>query len=222
MTDGADLMDWGPTSGLPGATSVYLPVAEYSTVGSSPLVVEPLAIQADDSLRFNPFTEPDTSWANWSEIEYAMNSITHDNTFVNSGYRRPSSELSVGSTYLSIGSIGSSNHSCLSWRGRSRIQNVFSRSSSIAGRAKSTMQEGMSSWSLSGAKKHVSPSPRRTGKLTDAVRAGMRLLKGQGACWKCKILKKSVRKMALYVSYQADKFNVTHAILVRNVLPPPR
>lgn len=114
-----------------------------------------------------------------------------------SGLCSPPRAPSVGSGHLSIGSAGSSNHSWSSWRGRSRIKKVFSRGSSIAGRAKSTMKAGMSSWSLDSAKKHVSPSPRRTGKLTDVARAGMRLLKGQGACWKCKILKKTVRKVPL-------------------------
>ena len=124
-------------------------------------------------------------------------------------------------TELSIGSGGSSIHSS-SWRGRSKIKKMFSRSSSTAGQAKSAMKEGMSSWSLSGASKHVSPSPRRNGKLTDVARAGMRLLKGQGACWKCKILKKTVRKLLWKSSYQADKFSVAQVTPARNALPPPR
>lgn len=172
-------MDWVSTSILPEATSLNLPsfppAPGYSAI----------------------------DWSNWFTQDFqnaTMYSSTHDNIFGNPGYGSPSPALSVGSRHLSIGSGGSSNHSWSSWRGRSRIKKVFSRSSSIAGRAKSTMKEGMSSWSLSGAKKHVSPSPRRTGKLTDVARAGMRLLKGQGACWKCKILKKSVRKPALDVS----------------------
>ena len=105
-------------------------------------------------------------------------------------------------TELSIGSGGNSIHSWSSWRGRSKIKKMFSRSSSTAGQAKSAMKEGMSSWSLSSANKHVSPSPRRSGKLTDVARAGMRLLKGQGACWKCKILKKTVRETALKIFLQ--------------------
>jgi hypothetical protein len=209
LTDGADLMDWGSTSILPAATSPSLlsfpfaaeyPAIEWSTPGFLELVA-----QAYEPLS-NLFTKPDDpassqGMANWPDFQNAtIYGSTHDNAFGNPGYGSPSRALSVGSMHPSIGSGGSSNHSWSSWRGRSRIKKAFSRSSSIAGRAKSTMKEGMSSWSLSGAKKHVSPSPRRTGKLTDVARAGMRLLKGQGACWKCKILKKSVRKTALDVS----------------------
>lgn len=38
-----------------------------------------------------------------------------------------------------------------------------------------------------------SPSPRRTGRLSDLVRKGMKELKhAKGACWRCKILRKKV------------------------------
>jgi hypothetical protein len=209
LTDGADLMDCGPTSILPAGTSPNLPsfppTAEYSAIDWSGFL-ERHELPTYESFQSYPFIELDNpassqGMANLLDFQNAtMYGSTHDNTFGNPAYGNPSPALSVGSRHLSIGSGASSNHSWSSWRGRSRIKKIFSRGSSIAGRAKSAMEEGMSSWSLSGAKKHVSPSPRRTGKLTDVARAGMRLLKGQGACWKCKILKKSVRKTALDVS----------------------
>jgi len=147
-----------------------------------------------------PFKIPNRSiWTEWHELENPID-ISPDNYFSTPGFGSLPRAPSVGSGHVSIGSAGSSNHSWSSWRGRSRIKKVFSRGSSIAGRAKSAMKDGMSSWSLNGTQTHVSPSPRRTGKLTDVARAGMRLLKGQGACWKCKILKKTVRKSPLNFS----------------------
>jgi hypothetical protein len=218
LADGPDPMDWtvGEAASVPPAVDFLnqLPVppaAEYSAFDWNfflPLGPEPHMIQADELLQFNSYPRMVASqdmWASWQEVDAMMFDSTHDNTFGNPGYGSPSRALSVGSRHLSIGSGASSNHSWSSWRGRSRIKKVFSRTSSIAGRAKRAMKEGMSSWSLNGAKEHVSPSPRRTGKLTDVARAGMRLLKGQGACWKCKILKKSVRKTSFWPSlYQAD------------------
>jgi hypothetical protein len=200
-------MDWGPTSILPAATSPpFPPPAEYSAIDRSTLgFLDRYAFESYPyaPYAYEPFTEPDNpassqGMANWPDFQNATTyRSTLDNTFGIPGYGNPSPAPSIGSRHLSIGSGASSNHSWSSWRGRSRMKKVFSRTSSIVGRAKSAMEEGMSSWSLSGAKKHVSPSPRRTGKLTDVARAGMRLLKGQGACWKCKILKKSVRKKTL-------------------------
>lgn len=144
-------------------------------------------VGADSSPTFNDYQISDMH-ARWQEIDMTIDSNKYD--FGVPEYSEPSRAHSIGSGHVSIGSAASSNHSWSSWRGRSRNK-VLNRASSIVGRAKSAMKEGMSSWSLHGAKKHVSPSPRRTGKLTDAARAGIRLLRGQGACWKCKILKKS-------------------------------
>ena len=202
------MMDWISASLLPEATWPILPSVphqDYAIDWSPPTSdfiegLEYTTLQSNSFIAMDyPAFSPDMT--NWQDIQSAtMCNGTCDNTFGNPGFGSPARALSVGSRHLSIGSAGSSNHSWSSWRGRSRIKKVFSRSSSVAGRAKSAMKEGMSSWSLSGAKKHVSPSPRRTGKLTDVTRAGIRLLKDQGACWKCKILKKSVRNMALDVS----------------------
>lgn len=47
--------------------------------------------------------------------------------------------------------------------------------------------------SISGPVSLPSPSPRRTGRLSDIVRKGMEELKhAKGACWRCKILRKKV------------------------------
>lgn len=202
LTNGADPMDWTvqEATSIPPAVDFLdqFPAVDWNTFTFQHPELH--TIQTAESLLATPFMTVEQAaqaamWANWQEIENAMSfDSTHDNTLeLLPRYGSPSRALSVGSGHQSIGSGASSNHSWSSWRGRSRIKKVFSRTSSIAGRAKNAMKEGMSSWSLNGAKEHVSPSPRRTGKLTDAARAGMRLLKGQGACWKCKILKKSVR-----------------------------
>jgi hypothetical protein len=221
VTEGAGLMDRVSASVLPETTSPDLltvrPTKEYSTIEWGPPNFLQQPVESNEFYPFDPFTALDgptslqaahvaqaATWANWQEIEKVMNfSSTNDDIFRNSGYSgygSPSRALSVESMHKSISSRSSSNHSWLGWRGRSRIKKLFSRSSSIAGGAKSTMNEGMSSWSLGDATKHFSPSPRRIGKLTDVARAGIRLLKDQGACWKCKILKKSVRKTASDVS----------------------
>ncbi|KIM97200.1 hypothetical protein OIDMADRAFT_57835 [Oidiodendron maius Zn] len=164
----------------------------------SSIPFEATSLNTTSTLPFAPYPienpalwQASEMWAGWEIQNYQTLSSTHDNTFETLEFESPSRALSVGSKHLSMGSGGSSNYSWSSSRGRSRIKKVFSRSSSIASRAKSAMKEGMSSWSLSGAKQHVSPSPGRTGKLADIVREGIRMLKGQGACWKCKILKKS-------------------------------
>ncbi|KAE8442815.1 hypothetical protein EG329_002787 [Mollisiaceae sp. DMI_Dod_QoI] len=151
-------MDWS----APGFTPSFSEGFDMQALELSPL-------QAD--FQFATYTT-EFGNANWAEFQNVMCDSTLDNTFGNPGYGNPSPALSVGSGHLSIGSGRSSNHSWSSWRGRSKIKKVFSRSSSISGRAKNAMKEGMSSWSLSGAKKHVSPSPRRTGKLTDGCDPG--------------------------------------------------
>ena len=207
LRDGADPMDWTvqEAASIPSTVDFLdqFPAVGWNTFpfqqtqlhtiptaySLSPFTTTPLELQVDLAAQAQPFM-----WANWEQIKNAINfdSTLNKTSEILPGYGSPSRALSIGSGHLSICSGASSNHSWSSWRGRSRIKKVFSRTSSIAGRAKNAMKEGMSSWSLNGAKEHVSPSPRRTGKLTDVARAGMRLLKGQGACWKCKILEKSV------------------------------
>ncbi|KUJ10159.1 uncharacterized protein LY89DRAFT_271405 [Mollisia scopiformis] len=192
MSHEADLMDWSSTllqtPNMSDNLSSFMPVAGNAGPDWNPDTTYPTHLD----LRSNEMDRTDSFFADWPNFqESIMHGSAHEYTYGNPGFASPSSALSVGSGHLSIGSGASSNHSSSSWRGRSKIKKLFSRSSSKTGGAKSAMEDGMPSWSLNGAKKHISPSPRRTGRLTDEGRAGMRLLSGKGACWKCKILKKS-------------------------------
>jgi hypothetical protein len=117
----------------------------------------------------------------WLDFQASMNSSSP------SHHAHPAS-----SRDNSIYSGASSMESASSFRGRSKIQKLFSRTSNTSRNSKGSFRDRLYDWNVRDSSKPVSPSPGRHGRLTEGARAAMRALKEVGACWKCKIVRKKV------------------------------
>jgi hypothetical protein len=124
--------------------------------------------------------------ATWSDLQAAMN-------FSSPSYHA----YPASSRNNSIHSAASSMESASSFRGRSKIQKLFSRTSSTSQNSKGSFRDRLYDWNIRDSSKPVSPSPGRHGRLTEGARAAMRALREVGACWKCKIVRKKVSLLVM-------------------------
>jgi hypothetical protein len=148
----------------------------------------------DFSVLSSDLTYLDSAWgtmntstmADWSDFQTTM-------TFSSPSY----DAYPVCGGDNSIHSAASSMDSASSFRGRSKIRNLFSRTSSTSQNSKRSFRERRHDWNIRDLSKVISPSPGRHGRLTDGARAAMRALKEVGACWKCKIVRKKVSLLTI-------------------------
>jgi hypothetical protein len=126
----------------------------------------------------------------WSNFQAAMNLPSP-----------PCHAYPASSRDNSIHSAASSIQSASSFRGRSKIQKLFSRTSSTSQNSKGSFRDRLYDWNIRDSSKPVSPSPGRHGRLTEGARAAMRALREVGACWKCRIVRKKVSLPVMQGNY---------------------